>query len=101
MPSSIAHRISHLRIRAARAHALGEPQPEREAALAFTRAVVILDAVDPHAPEGGVLALGEDERVLDGDARLVIEAVQHPALELAARELAPVHALVEDVVVVV
>src|SRR5690606_11204557 len=41
------------------------------------------------------------ERVLDGDARLVVVAVSHPAAELGGAERSIVHAQVERVAVVV
>ena len=53
------------------------------------------------APEGGVLGLGQDDRVLDGDPRLVVVAVQHPLLELQLGELPVVHQDVVAVVVVI
>ena len=62
--------------------------PPRAAATAPARrprrvAVVVVDAADPGPPERRVLRLRHDERVLDGDARLVVVAVQRPGLQLA------------------
>jgi len=62
---------------------------------------VIADPTDPHAPEGGILRLAEDQSVLDRHPRLVVVAVEHPLLELQTRQLAVVHQLVIAVVVVV
>src|SRR6185503_8409807 len=81
--------------------AVREPEPELEPALTLAVAVVVVDAADPRATEARVLGLRDDERVLDGDPRLVIVAVRDPRLELDLRERALVHAHVERVVVVV
>src|SRR5262249_53637480 len=78
--------------------AVGQAQPQLEPALSGRIAVVIADAPDPHAPERRVLALRQDDGVLDGHARLVVVAVQHPLLQLHLRELPVVH---EDVVAMV
>ena len=59
------------------------------------------DPLDPLAAHLDLGAVGEDRRVLDRDARLVVEAVGDPALQLLARELARVHPHVERVEVVV
>jgi hypothetical protein len=80
---------------------VGQREPEREPALARTRAVVIVDARDPRAPEGRVLRLREDETILDGDARLVVVAVGDPRADLARRQRALVHARIEGMEVVV
>src|SRR5207302_11283350 len=80
---------------------VGQPEPEAEPALTLLLAVVVADPVDPHPPEGRVVGLGDDDRVLDGDARLVVVAVEHPLLELLLRELALVHEHVVAVVIVV
>ena len=80
---------------------LREPQPQRQPAGLRTIAVVVVDAPDPGAPEGRILRFGKDDRVLDGDPRLVVVAVQHPRRELLARQLARVHQLVERMLVVV
>ena len=80
--------------------------PRRAAATTRSRpsvggAVVVEDPLDPLAPDLDLGAVGEDRRVLDRDARLVVEAVRDPALELLAGQLAGVHADVERVEVVV
>ena len=81
--------------------ALGQAEPERETALALLLAVVVLDPPDPRSAERGVLRLRQDDRVLDRDARLVVVAVQHPLLELEARQLPVVHEGVVAVVIVI
>ena len=81
--------------------AFREPEPEREPALPFAIAVVIVDALDPHPAKGRILGLGKDDRVLDGNAALVIVPVLHPRLELFPGQLPLVHAHVEGMVVVV
>src|SRR5919108_1242256 len=100
-----AHARQH---RAARRHfltietdALGQPQPELQAALAGDVAVVISNAADPHPPERGVVRLGQDDRVLDRHARLIVVAIEHPLLQLHPRELAVVHQMVIAVMIVV
>ena len=65
------------------------------------RAVVVDDALDPLAPDLDLGAVGQDRRVLQRDALLVVEAVGDPALQLLARELAGVHPLMEGMQVVV
>jgi hypothetical protein len=53
---------------------MGEAQPFGDAALALALAVVVEDALAPGAAERRVLRAGEDRRVLQADARLVIVA---------------------------
>ncbi|MNC94224.1 hypothetical protein D3C83_110290 [compost metagenome] len=60
-----------------------------------------MNAADPHAAKRGVLGLGDDECVLDRNARLVVVAVEHPLLELGAGEPAFVHQRVVAVPVVI
>jgi hypothetical protein len=62
---------------------------------------VIADALDPHAAEGRVLGLRQDEGVLDRHPRLIVVAVQHPLLQLQLGQLAVVHELVIAVMVVI
>ena len=82
-------------------HALGEAQPEGQPALAFAISVVIVDALDPRPAEAGILRLGEDDRVLDGHAALIIVAIEHPLLQLCLGQVSIVHEHVERVPVVV
>ena len=87
---------------AVEADRLGEPQPQREPARRPAASPSWSWMRRIHARRNaGSSRLGEDERVLDGDARLVVVAVQHPGLQLRAGQLARVHALVERVLVVV
>src|SRR5205814_8175718 len=58
------------------ADALGEAQPQLESTLAGGVPVVIANPTDPHPPEGRILRLAEDQRVLDRHARLVVVAIQ-------------------------
>ena len=88
------------------AHAFGEAEPERKPPFALElavleNAIVIVDAPDPLATKVGIVGPREDDGVFDGDPRLVVEAVDHPALQLLLREAAGVHAYVERVLVVV
>jgi hypothetical protein len=62
---------------------------------------VVVDAMDPHPPKLGVLALGEDQSIFNGDPRLVIEPIEHPALELALAERSLVHAEVKGMAIVI
>src|SRR5207248_4202343 len=81
--------------------AFRQSQPEREAALPGAIAVVIVDALDPHPAKSRIFGFGKDDRVLDGNAGLVIVAVLHPRLELFPGQLSLVHAHVEGMAVVV
>src|SRR2546426_5952419 len=83
------------------ADALGESQPQLQSTLAGRVAVVIANPTDPHAPEGGILRLRQDQGVLDRHPRLVVVAVEHPLLQLQTRQLAVVHQVVIAVMIVV
>src|SRR5205807_3925239 len=83
------------------ADGLAQAQPRLDAALASARAVVVEDTLDPSPALLALGHVGEDCRVLDGDADLVIEAVQHPALHLRLGAAAAVHGDVEGVMDVV
>jgi len=88
-------------ILALHAHRFAQPQPRLDAAFLPRPTIVIDDPLDPllaHLPLG---AARQDQGILDGDADLIVEAVRHPQLQLLARQLAPVHPLVERVEVVV
>src|SRR5262249_8825434 len=95
------HRAAGGHLLAVEPDALGQAQPQLEPALAGGLAVVVADALDPHAAEGRILGLRQDDGVLDGHARLVVVAVHHPLRQLQARELPGVHEVVVAVVVVV
>src|SRR3989442_11041934 len=86
---------------AVEANAVGQSQPELESPLARLGAVVIVNPADPHPAEGRVFRLRDDDRVLDGNARLVVVTIQYPLLELHLRQLAVVHQPVIAVVVVI
>jgi hypothetical protein len=79
----------------AEAHPLGEPP------LAFSFPVVVVDSPYPRSPERRILRFRDQDRVFDGDARLVVIAILHPALDLLLRELALVHLQVERMAIVV
>src|SRR3989475_11643139 len=83
------------------ADALGESQPQLQSTLAGRVAVVIPNPTGPHAPEGGILRLRQDQGVLDRHPRLVVVAVEHPLLQLQTRQLAVVHQVVIAVMIVV
>src|SRR6266403_2961875 len=78
-----------------------EAQPFFNAAGSCAVAVVIEDAFAPCETEGGIFAAREDDGVFDGDAALIVVAIERPRLELAACEPAFVHQRVERVLVVV
>ena len=59
------------------------------------------DPLDPLLPHLALGAAREDQRVLDGNVDLIIEAIRHPELELVARQLATMHPLVEGMEVVI
>ena len=83
------------------AYRLAQAQPGLDAALVSLRAVVVEDALDPAPALVAAGHVGEDRGVLDRDADLVIEPVQHPALHLRLGAAAIVHGDVERVVDVV
>ncbi len=62
---------------------------------------MINDALAPGAAEIGVFATGENGGVFDGDAALIVVAIEGPGLQLAASELAFVHAQMEGMAMVV
>src|SRR5450432_41325 len=62
---------------------------------------MIMDASHPRSAKCWILALGQDERVLDGNAGLIVVAVQYPSAELLAREPTLVHGNMKRVKVVV
>jgi len=62
---------------------------------------VLVYAADPHAAKSRILGLGNDDRVLDRNAGLIVVAVEHPLLKLLAGELSLVHQHVVAVTVVV
>src|SRR6185369_4970550 len=73
------------------ARGFDESQPFLNAAGFCAIAVVVEDAFAPSEPEGGIFAAGEDSGVFDGDAALVVIAIESPSLQLAAGEFAFVH----------
>ena len=83
------------------AEAVGQFQPALDAAVAWTAAVVVLDALAPFATQIGIVHAGQDGGVLDRDHRLVIVAVQCPGLHFAARAFPAMQPAVERVQVVV
>src|SRR5206468_11234538 len=83
------------------AHRCTQPQPRFDAALLPRPAIVVDDSLDPLLAYLTLGAARQDQGVLDGDADLIVEAVCHPQLQLLARQLPPVHPLVERVEVVV
>src|SRR6266702_1788857 len=82
-------------------HGLANAQPRFGPALFARPPVMVDDPLNPLLPHLAFGAVGEDQRVLDRNVDLVVEPVRHPALELLARQLAPVHPLVEGMEVMV
>jgi hypothetical protein len=62
---------------------------------------MIVDATDPHPPEGWILRFRENERILDGNARLVVVAIADPPLQLLAGQLSIVHAAMKRMLMVI
>src|SRR5437899_6647246 len=86
---------------AVHAHRFAQTQPRLDAALLPRPAIVVDDPLDPLLTHFTLGAARQDQGILDGNADLIIEAVCHPQLQLLARQLTPVHPLVEGVEVVV
>ena len=86
---------------AGKAGGFDEVQPFFDAAGFGAVAVVIEDALAPGEAEGGIFGAREDCGVFNGDAALVVVAVERPGLELAAGEFAFVHQEMEGMFVVV
>src|SRR5262249_35746167 len=80
---------------------VGETLPQRQPAFTVATAVMVDDPVQPEAAEARILRLREDERVLDGNARLIVVAVGDPGAQLRARQVARGHRAVKRVPVVV
>ena len=68
-----------------------EAQPFFNAARFCAVTIVIEDAFAPRQAKGGIFAACEDGGVFNGDAALVVVAIERPRLKLAAREPAFVH----------
>ena len=62
---------------------------------------MILDPLAPFTPQARLVHAGQHGRILDGDHRLVIVAIQRPGLHLAERALTAVQPFVEAVTVVI
>src|SRR3989442_1067898 len=86
---------------AAYAHRSPQPHPSLDTALFPVPPVVIDDPLDPAAADVGLRTVRQNERVLDRNVDLVVEAVRYPQLELSARQLARVHAPVEGMEVMI
>ena len=95
------HALLGLELGARHAQGLAEPQPRLDPAAALRGAVVVEDPLDPHPAHVDLRAVGEDRRVFERDAALVVEAIRDPALQLIPRQLPRVHAHMERVEVVV
>ena len=81
--------------------ALRQLEPQGQPAFSLALAVVIVDAPDPGAAKDGVVGFGEDERVFDGNAGLIVISIEHQPAELLPVELALVHHPMHHVSIVV
>ena len=64
-------------------------------------AVVVDDAFAPSHAEGGIFAARENGGIFDGDAALIVIAIEGPGLKLAARKFAFVHEQMKGMFVMV
>src|ERR1700721_1487887 len=64
-------------------------------------AIVVEDALPPGHAKRGILAARQNRRVLDGNVRLIIVAVERPGLQLPAVERALVHQKMKWMLVVI
>ena len=78
-----------------------QPQPLLDAAGSCAVAIVIEDALAPRQAKGRIFAAREDRGVFDGDAALIVVAIERPGLQLAAREFAFVHQRMKWMLVVI
>src|SRR5712692_8659232 len=78
-----------------------QAQPFFDAARLRAIAIVIENAFAPRLTEGGIFAARENRGILDGNAALVVVAVERPGLQLPARELSLVHQQMKRMLVVV
>ncbi len=62
---------------------IGELEPARDTAVALRLPIVVDEARAPLAAHGGIVAAGDQARILDRDHRLVIVAIERPGLDLA------------------
>lgn len=76
---------------AGKAGGFDEAQPLFDSARFNAVAIVIEDAFAPGEAKGGIVAACENGGVLDGDAALVVIAIEGPGLQLAAGEFSFVH----------
>ena len=78
---------ARIRSRTWHSDGLSESLPELEAAVGIAVAVVIVDPTDPRSRKCRILRLGEDQRVFDRDARLIVVAIDDPRAQLRGRQL--------------
>jgi hypothetical protein len=83
------------------AHRLGQHQPALDPTLVTRAAVMFLDAFAPGAPQIRVFHPRQQRRVFQWNARLIVEAVQDPSLDLAVIELAAMQQTVKGVQAVI
>src|SRR4029077_11680 len=77
------------------AHGLPEPQPGLDAPLLPRPPVMVDNALNPLLAHLALRAARQDQRVLHGNADLIVKAVCHPELQLVAGQLPAVHPLIE------
>src|SRR4029078_263224 len=82
-------------VTALKPEAVGELEPPRNAAVAFALAIMVDETRAPFAAHGEILATRDQARVLDGNHRLVIVAIESPGLHLTFAALAAVQQCME------
>ncbi len=80
---------------------LGKLQPAPDTAALFPAAVVILDPLAPGPPDRDVLAARHESGILQRNAALVVEPVDHPSAHLRHRASATMQHAVKRMLVVI
>jgi hypothetical protein len=80
---------------------LGQTDPAFDSALGVIVAVVIENSFAPSPAKFRVITAREDDGVLDGDAALIVVAVEDPRLELSSCEFAFMHQQMKRMLMVI
>ena len=86
---------------AGKAEPVGENQPALDAARFLAEPVVVVDAVDPFAPQLAIMRAAHEGGVLARHRFLIAIAVERPGLHLPLVQLAAVQQLMERMLVVI
>src|SRR5690242_14427576 len=89
------------RVFAGQAGGFDKTQPLFNAARLDAVAIMIEDAFAPGEAKVRIFAARQNGRIFEGNAALIVVAVQRPRLELAPRELTFVHKQVKRMLVVI